>query len=564
MSPGGGPPKADAPARGALWVVAALLLLLPTLPPETRGESLAGCAVLVVTLGALATARGLPRAGAGTLAAALALAWPLVRAASAPGAAVEPVTLGLLAGAAGLFAATFQPGLGADHRVPAALAAAGGLAGAHAVYQRLWGLAAAARALEDGQAPLADQGLLLARLREGRAYAAFATPAALGCFLALALPVTVGLAMERRGRARAALLTAAALEAVGLLATESVTATAALLVACLVAAARQRGAKTLAALTLCAAVLAGSVVLLRGGQVLSTSRPDSPWRLRAGNYRVAAEMIRESPWLGVGPGGYGEVFPRLRREGDNESRHVHDLPLELAADLGVPLGATLALAFYAFFMGPLLRRKARVPWRVGLEMGLFAFALQNLADFTAFFPSLLWTAALLRGAASDADEEGSRARAGPALAAPVLVGSLVAAAVAGLGGLAWNARIEARNTAAAGEREQALESLRHASRLAPWNPDARLFHAQALAASPAGGAELRAALVEVEAAIVASPIRPGARDLRAALRLASGDVPGAYADWCEAARLYPIRKTYAERRDQAAQRLPGAGFRSGR
>ena len=100
--------------------------------------------------------------------------------------------------------------------------------------------------------------------------------------------------------------------------------------------------------------------------------------------------------LGVGPGAFAEVYPSVLRPGGNEVRHAHDLPLELTAELGIPLGLLATAAFGLAFLGPLLRRTRPGGWRLGVAVGLAAFAIQNLGDFTAFFPSLLWLAALLR------------------------------------------------------------------------------------------------------------------------------------------------------------------------
>ena len=43
------------------------------------------------------------------------------------------------------------------------------------------------------------------------------------------------------------------------------------------------------------------------------------------------------------------------------------------------------------------------------------------------------------------------------------------------------------------------------------------------------------------------PQRPAARDLRGRLRFVTGDFGGAYADALDAARLYPMQESYAER-----------------
>ena len=100
------------PAR---LVVLSLLPLLALFPPETRGESMAGCAALIAVLALLGWRRGSASlSGQATLLLIAAVALPLTWAALAPAAAVQPLTVALLAGAAGLGVAGAE--LGQRHR----------------------------------------------------------------------------------------------------------------------------------------------------------------------------------------------------------------------------------------------------------------------------------------------------------------------------------------------------------------------------------------------------------------------------------------------------------------
>jgi tetratricopeptide (TPR) repeat protein len=250
------------------------------------------------------------------------------------------------------------------------------------------------------------------------------------------------------------------------------------------------------------------------------------------------------------------VFPQYRRAGDNESRHVHNLPLELVADLGTVPGLAGAVLFFVAFLGPLRRTGREAPsWHRGLSVGLAAFALHNLADFTAFLPSLLWTAAIGRGLLSRARVDPGRQ---PSRASALLLLALVWLAAAALvaTGLSANALHRARTAALAGEHDIALATGKQAATLAPWDPDAHLLEAQAWLASADPGEALRPAGLAVERAIRLSPVRPAARAVRARVRLASGDLPGAYADLFEAARLYPMNEDYLRQRDALAAQLP--------
>jgi hypothetical protein len=534
-------------------LLATLVVLLAWLPPESHGAAQAGAAALLLLLAALhwraAGGRVTAQASLATcLGGGMALAWT----GQAPSAAVEPLAIGALAAVAGLALASADGGPRlARALILALLAAATGVA-LFALWQALgglerWGAAVAA----DPSFP--DRAAALARLSAGRAFAGFATPAALGGFLCLALPVAVshmrsGTLAARRVAAAVSLLLAGAL-----LASASATAVAALLAAVLWAGLLWHGGRRrwLAPGLLVLLLLMAGVVALRGGRVTDPGVEDGPWRLRAGNLRAAAAIAADHPWSGVGPGAFAEVYPSYRRAGDNETRHAHHLPVELVAEWGWPAGLALGLMFFALFVGPLWTERAAPPWRRGLAVGLAAFALQNLADFTAFLPSLLWTAALLRGLlqgpASPLPPAVSATRA---LAGANLAAAATAAVALALGGLAADARVEARAAAFDGDRRAALTAAERAAGLAPWDPDAALLAARL--SVDLGGSD---ALARAERAVSLAPIRATAREARARARLSVGDAPGAYADLREATRLHPVHAGYRAARDDLGARL---------
>jgi O-antigen ligase len=548
-----------------------LLLLLCFLPPETRGESMAACSFLIALL-ALATWRA-QVAGAGKVAfvIAAALALPAAMSAMAPAASLLPLATLLLAAAAGLAAA------GLPHRrtlitwAAGALALSGGLLGLHAVYQKLWGLERLA-GLVAANRVMPDQEVLLGRIETGRAYATFSTPAALGCFLALALPATLGLAAAGRNRARILWILVAVVQAAGFLSASSATALAALLGAIGLtilfwSAGRRAGWIALAAAGL---ILIG-VVLLRGEELLSSSHRNSPWRLRAGNFLAAWSMALDHPLKGVGPGGFAGSYPAYRRPGDNETRHAHNLPLEMAAELGWPAGLLASLLFFLIFLRPLLRRRTEDPPPAsGLAVGLAAFALHNLGDYSAYMPSLLWIAAILcglvwrqaGGAAPRSGGAGTRIMRAAGLAVIVL-----AALVACVGGPARDCRISARAAAFAGNSSEALRLADRAARWAPWDGEAALLLARTLLDDPplpdAGEPRQRLALEMADRAVSLAPASAAAREHRATVRSALGDYAGAYADFAEASRLYPLRDEYAVNRDTLGRLIEDAISSSG-
>jgi hypothetical protein len=293
--------------------------------------------------------------------------------------------------------------------------------------------------------------------------------------------------------------------------------------------------------------------IVRPDAVFAPTREGSPWRLRAGNVRVALEIARDHPLAGVGPGGYAEAFPQYRRPGDNESRHAHNLPAELVADWGVPAGLTLSVLFFWVFVGPLVRRGGDpLTLTSGLTVGVAAFALHNLADFTAFLPSLLVFAAVSRGLLVKSAE--SERATSVSRAAWIALAVAIAVVAAG-SGLAREALFYARDAATSGDHAAALRFALRAKSLAPWDADPPLFAAGARIAAGSGAA---AALEDAEYAVLRAPSRASARGERSRERLAVGDATGAYADLVEASRLYPLRPEYASQRDELAAALEKA------
>jgi hypothetical protein len=525
---------------------------------------MAGCAALIAVLAMLRwNARSAPATTRAMLVASIACAGALAWAAQAPAAAVVPVSAGLLAVTAGLAAAWSSEDEGLVRGAVLILAIAASGVALFALTQRLWGFEHWTAIVEQ-QPDFPDRAAVLTRLGRGRTFAAFATPAALAGYLVMTLPLTLGLALSRGGRLRWLLFGAAAVEVGALFTAASATATAALLAALLLAVlVWGRAGRRLLLAILVPVVLLAAVVWVRSDRLLDLDDAENPWRLRAGNMRAAVAMAVDHPWIGVGPGGFAERYAGYRRPGDNESRHAHNLPLELAAEWGWPAGVALSALFYRVFLLPLWRERRASRWRRGLAVGLAAFALQNLADFTAFMPSLLWSAALLCGLLQ---RPSSPAAARPTVWSRVVAGTglaavLIAAAAAGLNGLAWNARTTARAAAFAGEREAAHRGAERSVRLAPWDVDAALLLAGLTADAELGraGGDVSLAVERAEQVVRMSPTRAASRELRARVRLASGDLPGAYADLAAAARLHPVRGDYSAARDRLLSRIAPAG-----
>ena len=543
--------------RAATLLMLGVVLLIPLFPPESHGLGAAAAAALVAALGLCLFPKlesGVASGGL-LLTIVLVLFWAAVG--QAPGDAIESVSQAYLGVAAGLCCAALPAQVRRDRRIPAVLALGVALMSLHAIYQVTGGLQAQVDALAGSDLPQA----MRERLEEGRAFARFATPAALGGFLILALPVVAGWARAESGAVRWALAALTVLGVVALASTRSATAVAAIALSLVLLALRTgKARRAILVGVLIALALLTAVVGLRGEQLWNPEAKGSPWALRAGNFRIAAEMIADHPLSGVGPGAFGEAYPQYRQPGDNATQHAHNLPLELTAETGLIVGGLLSACFFLAFLGPLLRRApSREPhWHDGIPLGLCAFALHNLADFTAFFASMFWLAAMLRGVYG-AQRAGATSGA-PSIPKVTLAGTLVAAMLFALAGLGAEARWRARLAFTAGDEQAARGYLEQATRFAPWNPDGWLQRAQLEEQWGDGGANeaTAGALDHVERAIRLCPSRPAAFAQRARLRFEVGDHAGAFADLRRSAELYPNQGDYATERDRLEQALRSA------
>ncbi len=161
-------------------------------------------------------------------------------------------------------------------------------------------------------------------------------------------------------------------------------------------------------------------------------------------WKAGYEIWRDHPWFGTGAASYNVVFEHYRPSGFHDEPHwAHNDYLNTLSDYGLvgfvlwagAGGALLALGWVA------IRRARRTgtsannffalaKWKLGLFVGLLAYALHLCVDFHTKIPALAFLAAislalLLR------DEPGLRRPAGPALRWAAALLALAA------GGLMW-------------------------------------------------------------------------------------------------------------------------------
>jgi tetratricopeptide (TPR) repeat protein len=132
-------------------------------------------------------------------------------------------------------------------------------------------------------------------------------------------------------------------------------------------------------------------------------------------FRRAALLVLDHPLLGVGRGAFGSAFSTYQpRAGSIVFEHVENLPLQWAADFGVPIAA-LALAALGWAVWPIFsRRTLESPVRRAALVGVLMLLLQNLVDLGLEITAVaaLWVYVLggLLGAAKSGSRSGEPER----------------------------------------------------------------------------------------------------------------------------------------------------------
>lgn len=204
-----------------------------------------------------------------------------------------------------------------------------------------------------------------ARLQSNEVWGTLFYPNTLAGFLAMALPVAAGFALDaRRGRGLWVAL-AVLLPGLFVLALTGsrggwVAAGAGFLLFAALLATRERE-KARKALWVSAA--AGSLLVL----VLMAAGPLAPGRLKNASMRMrdiywsaAVKVFRAQPALGVGLDNFQEHYPAHRGDAQQETRKVHNDYLQVLAETGVP-GLLLLLAFLFGSLRPGARKPAELP-----------------------------------------------------------------------------------------------------------------------------------------------------------------------------------------------------------
>ncbi|HEX5223339.1 MAG TPA: O-antigen ligase family protein [Verrucomicrobiae bacterium] len=115
-------------------------------------------------------------------------------------------------------------------------------------------------------------------------------------------------------------------------------------------------------------------------------------------WEAAWKTAVAKPILGSGPGTFGVVYAEIKRPESEMARLAHNDYLEQASDSGFP-GFMVYSAFVTGWVcvGYAGWRKNRSPLHLGVWVGLLAWGLQAIGEFTLYIPSLAWVAFAFAG-----------------------------------------------------------------------------------------------------------------------------------------------------------------------
>lgn len=239
-----------------------------------------------------------------------------------------------------------------------------------------------------------DIGAIKARIASHRVFSTFALPSSFAGYLALVIPLGIGLFISRSSLQERILLGIVILTMLwALILTFSWGGILALVFALFfVFLILSKKTKWFIPAILILLLLLG----------IASSRSESlhsKMTLRLYNWRSALEIVRDYPFLGTGIGTFGIVYPGYKFPQANEVQYAHNWYLQVAAEMGIlGLGALFwLLAIFAREGIKALRsekEKSRQAVLAGLLAGGFAFLFHNLVDMDAYVPeiALLWWA----------------------------------------------------------------------------------------------------------------------------------------------------------------------------
>lgn len=429
-----------------------------------------------------------------------------------------------------------------------------------------------------------------------RLFGPFVNPSFFSGYLVIALPITLGVYLITR---RTLLIVLAGLgfvtDVMALMLTGAkfgiIAAVAALAMFFLLAIAAKslRRARFMRLLAICVLVLPLLMIFSApvrsriqaaesgGSQVHSTV-------FRVYTWRATANMIKDQPWLGFGPGTFAITYPRYTIAGP--TRLAHSSYLQLTAESGIPALLAFLLLMLAIGRRSLLgvvggsTRASEHPREASDEpssdsitwtdmVPFSAWRLMNCALFAAFFGSAirslvdsdwyvigvslpLWAVAgVLVSQSGGAERDVSLGKTARWALAAVCAAAIIFSASFGLGDLVAS---QASAAAQANATRQTVELYARAATISPLNPE---YHRQLGMWLALGEGDFSAADREIESSIrLATETSEGGWYDR-------GLLAGARQDWPVAASSFETALKYNPKSTQTLQKLAEACKASG-
>ena len=267
------------------------------------------------------------------------------------------------------------------------------------------------------------------------------------------------------------------------------------------------------------------------------------WRLSILKWTWA--MIRDHPWLGVGPGAFPVALTHYQQIPYTSGENPHNLYLEIAAEYGLAVAILAGLALL-ICLGRAAMAGRRLPLahaartrRMVLVAALAAFAVHNGMDLDWSFPAIALTSVVLLGltvaGSRHPSTERPRRRMSPIRTGAVL---LALAIVAGVAATRYGSAVlvaQGRTELAVGHVADAEKNLVRARWLNPLSFSAHYW----LAWTRLRAGDPQGALTAAERTLWSAPQDPNAHALVGEMALAGGRWEAATTAYRHAVELAP-------------------------
>jgi O-antigen ligase len=274
----------------------------------------------------------------------------------------------------------------------------------YGLYQHFWGfhdlISKIGAAELSYSSPLTAE--IIGRLEGGRIFSTFLLPSHFAAFLGVSIPVSVAFILVRTGWVRYLFGLALALQGFALYLTKSFSGWLSLTLAfgcfAFIYLAYIKRAPARYLISFFAALILLLALIFAG---LSLTRPDNPLAaiennplaLRALNWGVTIEMIRNNPWVGKGLHTFGLIYPSYQGAGVNIVHHSHNTYLQLGVEMGI-IGTIVFIWLACWWFWQTLavlnktKKKEQTVWIGCLMVAGTAFFIHHAFDFEFYTPSV--------------------------------------------------------------------------------------------------------------------------------------------------------------------------------